>query len=664
MAPVPKFVATFLYAFGIWTPDSWKPSIQPQQPLLEDAVPITSPGSKLFDGAGHGPIFQPPNSPEIDEFICDYTAMKGYLPCSAHSDRGCWLRNPLTRSEFTINTDYEQTAPIGVVRSYHLYASEMNLTLDGVLNTDGQVFNRSYPGPAIRACWGDTIEVTVHNNLKNNGTTARYQAARYISNGELNRLYIIRSGFAHPYPSYHQDGVNAITQCAIAPGQQLTYRFHAIQYGTSWYHSHYSLQYANGLLGPLIIYGPMSANYDTAKDPLLISDWRHMGAFRAWELGFPNQTSQSITIDGVGTYNGPGKYTTFFQKGIRYLFRLINTSVDTTFIFSIDGHWLQVIEADFVPIKPYGNSSVLIGIGQRYNIIVSALPNVTSPDGNYWIRTVSASGGCARFDNPQPDNRTGIVRYNPFSKSLPSTSMWEFATLCSDETYSSLEPVVPWEVHWNGTSFNHVFVADRSSNTWPPYWPNASVPRFELADMPMWLNYTSPTLLNLNADFSQQKWLAVVETDNDLDAWVVLLITEQTNQTAVGKQPLPLAHPIHLHGHDFALLVQSSTPYTTIEEVRERMQLHNPPRRDVALLPLNGYLVIAFKADNPAAWIMHCHIAWHASSGLAAQILENPKRITIDKPVLAEMQETCRTWTDWWEAHGGSKNGWQDDSGI
>jgi hypothetical protein len=32
--------------------------------------------------------------------------------------------------------------------------------------------------------------------------------------------------------------------------------------------------------------------------------------------------------------------------------------------------------------------------------------------------------------------------------------------------------------------------------------------------------------------------------------------------------------------------------------------------------------MIAFKADNPGNWLMHCHIAAHASFGLGAQILE------------------------------------------
>ena len=154
--------------------------------------------------------------------------------------------------------------------------------------------------------------------------------------------------------------------------------------------------------------------------------------------------------------------------------------------------------------------------------------------------------------------------------------------------------------------FYHQFVADFSTDPGPPYNPPAPAPRFELADMPLWLNYTAPTVLNLNEDFSAQKWLAVVETDNRPETWVVFLIQENVTETAPNKRVVTAAHPIHLHGHDFAILVQSSTPFVSMEEIRERMQLCNPPRRDVALLPSGGYLVIAFKADNPGSWLMHC----------------------------------------------------------
>ena len=102
------------------------------------------------------------------------------------------------------------------------------------------------------------------------------------------------------------DGVNGVTQCPIAPGDQFTYKFKAVQYGTSWYHSHYSLQYGDGLLGPLTIHGPSSANWEEAKDPILMTDWSHHSAFRDFQAeltaspqnGPPKQTS--ILLNGKG----------------------------------------------------------------------------------------------------------------------------------------------------------------------------------------------------------------------------------------------------------------------------------------------------------------------------------------------------------------------------
>jgi len=50
----------------------------------------------------------------------------------------------------------------------------------------------------------------------------------------------------------HMDGVNGVTQCPIAPGDQFTYSWNATQYGSSWYHSHYSVQYADGVQAPIV----------------------------------------------------------------------------------------------------------------------------------------------------------------------------------------------------------------------------------------------------------------------------------------------------------------------------------------------------------------------------------------------------------------------------
>lgn len=101
------------------------------------------------------------------------------------------------------------------------------------------------------------------------------------------------------------DGVNAVSQCPIAPGDNFTYVFNATQYGTSWYHSHYSLQYADGLLGPMTIHGPSSSEYDSSLDPILIADWGHRSAFEDWYKQFDDglpmyPKMDSVLVNGVG----------------------------------------------------------------------------------------------------------------------------------------------------------------------------------------------------------------------------------------------------------------------------------------------------------------------------------------------------------------------------
>ena len=200
----------------------------------------------------------------------------------------------------------------------------------------------------------------------------------------------------------------------------------------------------------------------------------------------------------------------------------------------------------------------------------------------------------------------------------------------------------------------------------PPYYPEAKDSRWDLHHAPMWLDYGRPTLLHLDENLEKNRPLVVVNGDWAMDSWVELTIIGMTNEdlpnNEKGKEFVPAAHPIHLHGHDFALLAQSKESYnkTFADSIIKR---GNPPRRDVALLPHGGFLIIAFKADNPGAWLMHCHIAWHASGGLALQIIENKANITIDSETREAMSHTCREW-DRWVYKGHHQKPLQDDSGI
>lgn len=124
---------------------------------------------------------------------------------------------------------------------------------------------------------------------------------------------------------------------------------------------------------------------------------------------------------------------------------------------------------------------------------------------------------------------------------------------------------------------------------------------------------------------------------------------------------LSLTHPIHLHGHDFYVVGQDFGNYSG--DVSS-LNTSNPPRRDVASLPGDGYLALAFKLDNPGTWLAHCHIAWHQSEGLALQIVENETKLKSSSLVTSAQQKTLENTCSSWNTYVPDELYGQDDSGI
>ena len=228
---------------------------------------------------------------------------------------------------------------------------------------DVLLINGQFPGPTIEANWGDTITVTVNNAITDpeEGTALHWHG-------------LLQTGT--PW----EDGVPAVSQCPIAPGKSLTYSFKADLYGTSWYHSHYSAQYAGGIIGPMIIYGPKSADYDIDLGPALLTDYYHKPYFDLVEevmgtnlsLIAPRSVNNlingkmdyncSLVTDGTPCTNNAGLSKFKFTTGKKHRLRLINAGSEAIQRFSIDEHTMTVIANDFVPIKPYETDIVTLSV--------------------------------------------------------------------------------------------------------------------------------------------------------------------------------------------------------------------------------------------------------------------------------------------------------------
>ena len=280
----------------------------------------------------------------------------------------------------------------------------------------------------------------------------------------------------------------------------------------------------------------------------------------------------------------------------------MNGAVDAHFDFSIDNHTLTVIASDFVPIVPYTTTSVSIGTGQRYDIIVTADQADVASD--FWMRAVP-DAFCT--NNNSPDDIKGIVHYGD-STGTPSTTAYTITESdCGGEALASLVPYVAVDASSTADVSNddEVVAAFGSATTTAKWY---------IGGTSLEVDWQDPTaLMILNNDTTWSSSNAVIELPT-ADEWMMLII--ETN--------FPVPHPIHLHGHDFFVLASGTGSYA---DVAPTLNTVNPPRRDVTMLPASGYLVISFKADNPGAWLLHCHIGWHTEEGFALQFVERESEI-------------------------------------
>lgn len=357
--------------------------------------------------------------------------------------RDCWGNG------WDINCDYDEKWPqTGRTRYYDFHITSgpggvagSKAPLDGhqreVLLVNGQ-----YPGPTIEADWGDTIQVTVHNDLDpghvDNGTSIHWHGLRqYLTNT--------------------QDGTNGITECPVAPGSKKVYKFVATAYGSSWYHSHYSIQYANGVVGPIVIHGPASANYDIDLGPVLLTDWFYTEAFALYEQAKVAQgppTADNILINGKQVSASGGSYfTATLTPGKRHLVRFVNVGINDFFHVKLDGHRFKVIAADFVPVKPFYVDELVLGVGQRYDVIIKA----NQKKDNYWLHVGTGNAGNFGPTNPPCDGplategkTKAVFSYKGAPAGLPTgTGSGNLTAGCGDLDHA-LTPVVSTTVPSGG----------------------------------------------------------------------------------------------------------------------------------------------------------------------------------------------------------------------
>jgi FtsP/CotA-like multicopper oxidase with cupredoxin domain len=191
------------------------------------------------------------------------------------------------------------------------------------------------PGPQLRAEVGDTVRIILHNELPEPTTIHSHGL------------------FVPP----DMDGVPAISQDAVLPGESFTYEYTLRNAGSHMYHSHFMAEHQvpMGLLGAFVVTDPANAN------PELATDVDYAMILNDGPLGF--------TINGKGF---PATEAIVANLGERVLIRYLNEGV-MNHPMHLHGMPQQIIAKDGWPVNPPQMcDTVDVAPGNRYDVIVEA----------------------------------------------------------------------------------------------------------------------------------------------------------------------------------------------------------------------------------------------------------------------------------------------------
>jgi len=271
-----------------------------------------------------------------------------------------------------------QARPCAPIRAYTLAARPQTVDLGGVTVPTWTYGTGTVPGPLLRGTTGDQLRVALANQLPATNADGAPTGTSVHWHG-----LAIRNDM---------DGVPDVTQPVITAGTTAVYDFTLPRPGTYWYHSHDGVQRDRGLIGPLIIDDPAEpGRYDT-EFTVVLDDWIDgvNGTTPAGVLADLHRTGMRMDMGGGGPtsavggdggdvdypyylVNGriPDAPTVFTARpGQRARVRVINAAADTAFRVALGGHRLTVTHADAYPVVPTAVDTVLLGSGERYDLLV------------------------------------------------------------------------------------------------------------------------------------------------------------------------------------------------------------------------------------------------------------------------------------------------------
>ncbi|MFH8343500.1 multicopper oxidase family protein [Streptomyces sp. NPDC018045] len=471
----------------------------------------------------------------------------------------------------------------GPVRKVALTATAARLDLGG--RTVGTwAYGDGLPGKEVRVTAGDTLELSLANHLPE--ATSLHWHGLALRND--------------------MDGVPDLTQRPVKAGGSFTYRFTVSHPGTYWFHPHSGVQQDRGLYAPLIVEDPKEPLAYDKEWVVVLDDWvdgvdgstpdavlaelskgmggmdhgsgsggmdhgssgsgsggmdhggmahgaHSMGGRKAPSPAGPSRMLMGATSELLGGDAGDVDYpyhlvngrtpqdpqTFRARPGDRVRIRFVNAGGDTAYRVALGGHTMTVTHTDGYPVAHAPTDALLLGMGERYDVVV------TVKDGVFPL-TALAEG----------KKRTALAVLRTGGGAAPGAS------------------VRPKELD------GRLLTADRLKAGGPVRLASREPDRTLRFDL-------TGSMAKYDWAVNGKKYAPTRRYPMRAGERVRLSFRNNTT----------MWHPMHLHGHTFALP-------------------DGGPRKDTAIVLPGRRLDVDLDADNPGLWMLHCHNVYHAESGM------------------------------------------------
>ena len=298
----------------------------------------------------------------------------------------------------------------GSIRKFSLVAALTTIDLAGrAVKTWG--YEISPTAAALRATAGDRVQIAFKNELPEETSVHWHGLA-------------IRNDM---------DGVPGVTTPSIPSGGKFLYDFTIPDPGTHWFHPHTGLQLDRGLYAPFIIDDPNESGKYDIEWILVLDDWTdgvgpspeeilaklkngdgtNSGGMDMGDMGGMDHSGGMGSMDG-----GDVTYPYFLvnkrppedpevlsaRAGQRIRLRIINAAADTIFDVALADHEMLITHSDGYAVKPTRTSLIRIGMGERYDAIVTvkdgAFPFVAIPVGKSGVARAIVRTGSGSLPAP------------------------------------------------------------------------------------------------------------------------------------------------------------------------------------------------------------------------------------------------------------------------